>query len=187
MKEITDKITTIDWISIASCGIALLSAVFAYAQARVAHKSYKLQKAMYIDGYAKIDIMINENFFVDDRENKNVFFYFGIIISNLSDKQTSIKKYILKLNCEDIVYKPMFSMENLEHYNNLNRLSEPQNIEPHSAVAGWCVFILERNIYEKLNVNTYTLIVEDIHGVQAGADSVFLREELLNYEILKTN
>lgn len=185
MMDILCSLKANDWISVISCLIAIASAIFTFCQARVSKKTYKLQMKIYTESLAHLNLEIFNNFIYDDKQNSYIYFFFGVNISNLSDKPTSIKKYTLSLLCDNLIYKPDLSNTSLEIYSDLTRLNIAQNINPHNSVSGWCVFELLRENYQKINVNTYLLTIEDIHGQQAKKESILLREELVNYEIKK--
>lgn len=184
MKDIIISMEIGDKIAFIACIISIICAVTTFLQLKWARKDYLLQKKIYSDGISKIDLSISDNFIYDDKYKDNVYFFFGIFISNLSDKQISIKKYTLSLLCEDnIIYKPDLSNEDIDYYNSIERLHIAQNIDAHNSIAGWCMFSLSRKIYNKINIDTYVLAVEDIHNTKSQSYSVLLREDLLNYEI----
>jgi len=151
---------------------------------RIAKKEYKLQKKIYTNGIPKLELSIRDNFIYDNISNNLVYFFFGIFISNLSDKQTSLKKYVLSLICEEnLIFKPDSVFEIIDIYKELEILQIAQNIDAHSSKAGWCVFSLSREVYKKININTYIITLEDIHDIKTQTYSSLLREELINYEI----
>lgn len=173
-----------DVIAAIACIISIICAVFTFSQTKFAKKEYELQKKVYLEGLAKLELNIRDCFLYNDKNENNIFIFFGIVISNLSDKQTSIKKCILSLLCEDnIIYKPDLCDTYISIYEGLNYLNIPMNMEAHSSTAGWVKFALSREIYEKLDINMFMLSVEEIHGIKQVDNAVFVREEINNYEI----
>lgn len=184
MNNIIKSMDVGDIIACVACFISIICTIITFFQLRIAKKEYKLQKKIYTDGIPKLELSISDNFIYDDMNRDNIYFFFGIFVSNLSDKQTSIKKVILSLMCEDdLIYKPQLTRETLDLYKDLNIINNAQNIEAHSSIAGWCVFSLPRDVYKKINIDTYFITIEDIHNVIVKGYSVLLREELINYEI----
>lgn len=170
-------------ISLISVLISVFCAVFSFLQARSANDSYKLQQKVYNDGKVNFDFRILENFLVDNKESSNIYYFFGIQIFNISDKPTSIKNYELQLVCSDLVFKPKLFLDKLESYDALKQLPLSQDINAHSSVAGWCIFVLPKENHLKLDINSHVLVIEDIHNEKARQTSVLVREEVINYEI----
>lgn len=175
-----------DVISMLACFVSIFCAFFSLWQAKIAKKSYDLQKKIYLEGFSHLELNIRDSFIYDDKNEEKVFIFFGILVNNLSDKHTSIKKCVLSLLCEeDIVYKPSLSEMEDAFYKELSRFELPQNLGAHSSRAGWLKYEVSREIYMKININSFVVCVEDIHGVRALDNTVFVREELYNYEIEK--
>lgn len=188
MQE-TNLIITIDIgdiIAFIACIISVICAVFTFWQVRIAKKEYALQKKIYLDGLSKLELNIRKCFIYNDKNEDNIYLFFGLIISNLSDKQTSIKKCVLSLSCEDnIIYKPSLCETPLPLYNELDYLSIPINMEAHSSCGGWTIFKLSRDVYQKIDINMFTICVEDIHGAKVVDSTILIGEEISNYEINK--
>lgn len=188
MDELATTINAGDIIALFSCIISIICALFAFFQVRIAKNDYALQKRIYLDGTSKLELAIRNSFIFDDKKENDVYLFFGIIISNLSDKQTSIKKYVLSLLCEDnIIYKPDLCYKDLELYQDLNYLDIATNIESHNSISGWVRFILPREVYDKINIDMFMINIEDIHGTKISDSTFLVREELNNYEIGKKN
>lgn len=188
MFEITMSIDIGDIIALVACIISIICAVFTFVQVSIAHDEFALQQKIYRDGLSKLELNIRNSFLYDDKNQDNVYIFFGIIINNLSDKQTSIKKCILSLLCEDnIIYKPDLCDITISHYKELNYINIPANLDAHSSCAGWVKFVLSREVYDKIDINMFMVCVEDIHGTKAVDNTVLVREELYNYEIGKEN
>ncbi len=185
---VSTSIEVSDIVAMIACVISIFCAFFSLWQAKTAKKAYDLQKKIYLDGFSHLELNIRDSFVYDDKNEEKLFIFFGIVVNNLSDKQTSIKKCVLSLLCEeDVIYKPSLSEKEDCFYKELSKFEIPQNLGAHSSHAGWLKYEVSREIYMKININTFVVCVEDIHGVRALDNAVFVREELHNYEIEKAN
>lgn len=175
---------SLEIVTIISAIIALSSAIFAYWQARLANKALKLQKAVYEDGKVKFDIQDIENSFLYDKNGEDkVYYFFKIILSNLSDKPTSISKLQLSLTQNNKDPFIVTCIANTSIQPDLFRMSVPANIKPHSSNSGWIVFEICRQVYRNLDIDTHYIIVTDIHGVTVKREEIYVREEIVDYAI----
>lgn len=175
---------TLDFVAVISAIIALLSAGFAFWQAKIAKKTYKLQKAMYEEGKVNFAIQDIESSFLYDRNGEdNVYYFFKVILSNLSDKPTSISKIQLLLSQNNTDVLVISCTTNLLVQPDLLRLSIPNNIEPHSSNSGWIVFEINRQVYKPIDIDTHYIIATDIHGVTVRREEISVREEVIDYAL----
>jgi hypothetical protein len=175
---------SLDFVAIISAIIALLSAGFAFWQASVAKKAYKLQKAIYEEGKANFAIQDIENSFLYDKNGEDkVYYFFKVILSNLSDKPTSISKIQLSLSQNNTDALIIACTTNLLIQPDLLRLSLPNNIEPHSSTSGWVVFEINRQVYKPIDIDTHYIIATDIHGVTVRREEISVREEVIDYAL----
>lgn len=173
-----------DIVAIISAIIALLSAGFAFWQARIAKKAFKLQKAMYEEGKVNFTIQDIENSFLYDKNGEDkVYYFFKIILSNLSDKPTSISKIQLSLSQNNTDALIVACTTNIIIQPDLFRLSIPSNIEPHSSNSGWIVFEISKQVYRPLDIDTHYIIATDIHGVTVRREEIYIREEVVDYAL----
>ena len=185
--EINTSIAVGDIIAMIACIISIICAGVTLWQTKIAKKSFSLQKKIYLEGLSNLEVSIGNSFIYDNKLEEKIYVFFGIVVNNLSDKQTSIKKCILNLLCEeDIIYKPSLCESEPMFYKELSTFELPQNLNAHSSCAGWLKYVIPRDVYRKINVNAFVICVEDIHGAKALDNTVFVREELHNYEIEKT-
>ena len=175
---------SLDIVTIISAIIAFLSAVFAFWQARIAKKTFKLQKKMYEAGKINFAIQDIENCFLYDKNGEDkVYYFFKIILSNLSDKPTSISKIQLSLSQNNIDALIVACATNLIIQPDLLRLSIPNNIDPHSSNSGWVIFEVNREIYRTIDIDTHYIIATDIHGVIVRREEISVREEIVDYAL----
>ena len=172
--------TTETKLSIISALIALVSAYFSYNQAQMAKKTYKMQIET---GKSNLIIKEIKNCFVhNERRSDNVFYFFQIQLSNLSDKATSVNKIQLKLinskypviinKCDDIAIRPM-----------LNRILMPANISPNNSITGWAAFEVQKELYKEIDIDSHYILVHDIHGNVIEKEEIYVREEFIDYDI----
>lgn len=160
-----------------SAAIAVFSAIFAWSQARSAKKSYKMQQKVYEDGKAKFNIdYISSSYSYNDNKHKNIYYYFEVSVTNLSDKSTSIKKAQLELVSNDGVFKVNHN-DNLKIKRNHEILKIPFIIQPHTAISGWLVFEVPTYIHNELDIDTHYLILEDIHNLIRRKEEIYVMEE----------
>lgn len=175
---------SLDIVAIISAIIALLSAIFAFWQARIAKKTFKLQKAMYEEGKVNFAIQDIENCFLYDKNGEDkVYYFFKIVFSNLSDKPTSISKIQLSLSQNNTDALIVTCTTNLLIQPDLLRLSIPNNIEPHSSNSGWIIFEISRQVYRTIDIDTHYIIATDIHGVTVRREEISVREEVVDYAL----
>lgn len=169
-------------IQIISAAISFLSAVFAFIQAKAAQKSYRMQQKVYEDGKAKFIInCISSSYSCIDSEYKNVCYFFEISITNLSDKSTSIKSAQLELVTNDISFIVNHADNAIVKEGN-KILKIPLNIQPHTAISGWLAFKVPKDIYNKLNINTHYIILEDIHNLIRRKEEIYVMKERVKNE-----
>ncbi|MDO0822531.1 hypothetical protein [Desulfosporosinus nitroreducens] len=175
--------TNLDIIAVISATIALLSALFTSVLAWFANKTYKLQKDMFDAG--KVNFVIEEienSFMYNAKTEDKMFYFFKIVLSNLSDRATAINEICLELsyninstliiNCQDnTIIQP-----------DLSRLAIPNNMNPHSSISGWVVFEVEKKVYNAIDINTHYISVQDIHGMNAKQEVIYVREEVVRYD-----
>ena len=172
------------YISIISALFAALSAIYAKRQASSAEKQYNLQLRLYKDGNANFKIETDTGFIFINNFSDNIYFFIPVLISNISDKSTSLKDFSLILHCgENLNYKPVFTNEIINEYSSLEQLHVGENINPHSSCMGWCLFRLPKENYNRIDINKYSLSISDIHEYSSTISFVFLREEVINFEI----
>ncbi|MFT8348560.1 hypothetical protein [Clostridium saccharoperbutylacetonicum] len=173
----------LDVVAIISATIALFSAIFAFWQAMMAKKSYKLQKRMYEEGKVKFELQWIENSFLYNSKSENkIYYFFKIILANLSDKPTAITKISLKLLHDNNLSFIVSCKNSTNIQPDLSRLIIPNNIAPHNSNLGWIVFEIERKIYETININTHIILAEDIHGITAEKEEIYVREKIVGYD-----
>jgi len=173
-----------DVVAIISACIALLSAVFAFSQARSGKKTYKLEKKLYDARNANFAIQEIENSFLYNANNEDkIYYFFKVLLSNLSDSATSITKITLELIHDDNSAFIVSCQNNTEIHPDLARLSIPNNIAPHNSISGWVVFDISKRVYETININTHYIAAEDIHGVATRKEEISIREEVVGYDL----
>lgn len=171
-----------NYVAIISAAIAVLSAIFSFVQARSAKNSYRLQKKIYSDGEPKFSIQdISDSLLYNQKNLDEVYYFFKIILPNLSDKATSIieSKLELKHKKGKLIVK---YNEDCEIRNQLERLTIPIDIPPHSSRIGWLVFSVSREIYDQLEIDTHYLFLKDLHGVEVKKEKIYVMEEYINHE-----
>lgn len=170
-----------DYISLVACIVSVVAATFSYISYLLARKEYKLQLKLYSEGLPNFNFKIIESCIKDDKENEKIQYWFNLLITNMSDKQTSILEYVLKLEClEGITFRPEYAtVKNAD----VVCLELPQNIEAHSSIKGWCVFEVPRNTFKELNIESYTITLKDIHDKTDCQTPIYIKEELINYGI----
>lgn len=174
----------LDIIAIISAAIATFSAFFAFWQARIAKKALKLQSAMYEDG--KVNFLIRDienSFLYNKKEENSVYYFFKIVLSNLSDKSTSISKLQLSLSHNNTDALIVSCTNNLSIYPDLFRLDVPINIQPHSSNSGWVTFEINKDTFKGLIIDTHFIIVTDIHDVIVKREEISVREEVIGYDL----
>lgn len=175
--------TKLDIVAITSAAIALLSAIFTLLLAGFAKKTYKLQKEIFEAGKVNFVIQEVENSFLFNAKTEDkIYYFFKIVLSNLSDRANSINKICLELsynnnstliiNCQDsIIIQP-----------DLQRLTIPNNIASHNSTSGWVVFEVEKKVYNAIDINTHYIAVQDIHGMNVKKEEIYVREEVVGYD-----
>ncbi|MDU7251949.1 MAG: hypothetical protein E6274_06405 [Clostridium sp.] len=174
---------SIDIIASIGAVISLFSAIFAFAQARSAKKSYKLQKEIFEAGKVNYKLQEIENsFLVNSKNDDKIYYFFKIVLANLSDRSTSINKVSLEILHDSNVSFIIDCIDSVTIYSDLPRLTFPNNIDPHNSNSGWIVFKIERKIYDTININTHFIVVEDIHGIIVKKEEIYVREEFIGYD-----
>ena len=182
--EASTKLDTLDLVAITSAVIALLSAIFTLLLARFAKKTYKLQKEIFEAGKVNFIIQEIENIFLYNAKTEDkIYYFFKVVLSNLSDRATAINKISLELsynnnstlivNCTDsVIIQP-----------DLPRLTIPTNISSHNSTSGWVVFEVDKKVYNAIDINTHYIAVQDIHGMNVRKEEIYVREEVVGYDL----
>lgn len=185
--EVTESTLTMDagdYISAIACIVSIVAAILSFVSYLLSRKQYKLQLKMYSEGLSNFNFKIIDSCVKDDKEYDNIQYWFNLLITNISDKQTSIVEYILKLEClGDIVYIPERVDLKKEKNVDVISLGMPQNIEAHSSVGGWCVFELPRSTFKELSIEECRVVLKDIHDKTNYQTAIYIKEELINYEV----
>lgn len=173
-----------DYISAVACIISIGAAIVSFVSYRLSRKQYKLQLKMYTEGLSNFNFQIIDSCVKDNKEYDKIQYWFNLLITNISDKQTSIVEYVLKLDClGNLTYTPEFV--DLKERSNLDivSLGRPQNIEAHSSVRGWCIFELPRDTFKELSIEKCRICIRDIHDKMDCQTAIYIEEELINYEV----
>ena len=170
-----------DYISLAACVVSVIAAILSFISYLLARKEHKLQLKLYADGLPNFRFKVIESCIKDNKECDKIQYWFNLLVTNMSDKQTSISEYILKLEClQKITFKPEYvTLKNVD----VVCLELPQNIDAHSSIKGWCVFELPRDTFKELDIETCTVTLKDIHGKTDCQTPIYIKEELINYGI----
>lgn len=177
------SLSTSDMISLVACIISILAAIVSFVSYRLSKKEYNLQMKLYTEGLSNYNFEIVDSFLVDDNKSEKIQYWFNLLIVNISDKQTSIMKYELRLEClNNIIFKPEFALERQDE-ENISFLELPQNIDAHSSIRGWCIFELPRKLYKSLAIEKQTLLVKDIHEKKVEKEAIYIKEEVVNYDV----
>ena len=96
-----------DYISLAACVVSVIAAILSFISYLLARKEHKLQLKLYADGLPNFKFKVIESCIKDNKECDKIQYWFNLLVTNMSDKQTSISEYILKLEClQKITFKP---------------------------------------------------------------------------------
>ena len=173
----------LDIVAIISAAIASFSAIFAFVQARLAKKSYKLQKEIFEAGKVNFEIQgIEDSFMFNEKGENKIYYFLKIVLANLSDRPTAINKISLELLHDNNLSFIIKIQDNILIHPDLPRLTIPNNLSPHNSNSGWIVFKVERKIHDAMNINTHFILVEDIHDVTVKKEEISIREEVVGYE-----
>ncbi len=184
MKEILDSMDVGDYISAISCIISIIAAILSFVSYKLSKKEYNLQVKLYADGLANFNFSIIDACIKDNKDYDKIQYWFHLLITNLSDKQTSIVEYSLRLEClSNVVYKPEYILPDNVKNSDITVLEMPQNIEAHSSLKGWCVFELPRNTFKELGIESCSITLKDIHKKTDSQTPIYIKEELINYDI----
>lgn len=174
----------LDIVAIISAAIAFLSAIYTFFLARYAKKTYKLDKEIFEAGKANFVIQEIENCFLFNAKSEDrMYYFFKIVLSNLSDRATAINIIQLELSYNNNSTLIVNSQSNTIIQPNLHRLTIPNNIPSHNSTFGWVVFEVEKKIYDAININTHYIAVQDIHGMNVKKEEIYVREEVVGYDI----
>lgn len=184
MNEILNSMEPGDYISLVACIISIVAAGLSFISYRLSKREYALQVKIYSDGLANFNFKVIDSCLKDNNDCDKIQYWFHLVVTNLSDKQTSIIEYSLKLEClTKIVYKPEYILPSNIKNSDITLLEMPQNIEPHSSLKGWCVFELPRSNFKELEIETYSIVLKDIHQKTCSQNPIYIKEELINYDI----
>lgn len=184
MNEILNSMEPGDYISAISCIISIIAAILSFISYRLSKKEYNLQVKLYSDGLANFNFNVIDACIKDNKDYDKIQYWFHLLITNLSDKQTSIVEYSLRLEClSNVVYKPEYILPDNMKNSDITPLEMPQNIEAHSSLKGWCVFELPRSTFEELDIESCSITLKDMHKSTDSQTPIYIKEELVNYDI----
>lgn len=184
MDEILNSMDVGDYISAIACIISIIAAFLSFISYRLSKKEYNLQHKLYSDGLANFNFNIIDACIKDNKEYDKIQYWFHLLITNLSDKQTSIVEYSLRLEClSNVVYKPEYILPDNIKISDITFLEMPQNIETHSSLKGWCVFELPRSTFMELDIESCSITIKDIHSKTDSQTAINIKEEIINYDI----
>lgn len=142
----------------------VISAFYAFLQARISKKSYNLQVAIYNEGQSKFEINdIKDSFMINKNGSNKIYYLFNIMVFNLSDKSTSIQKAELCITYDNNkAYKNILSNNEKLLFTELKKIELPLNIDSHKSHIGWMIFSIPKEIYDAININTYHIELTDV-------------------------
>lgn len=182
MCELEETRIIISVVELASVVIAVIAAAIATSQAISAKKSLKLQKKIYEDGKPKINLDIIESFLVDQKGNKEIYFYFKIIVDNKSDKNNAVKNVSLRVKTTTISLILAENNNRVQEIEISEYMDTPINIDAQSSKKGWLVFSIEREAYEKIDINSYFLLIKDINDLEIEKEEILIKEVVVDYD-----
>lgn len=160
--EQTFIMDTGDYISTIACIVSIGAAILLLISYLLSRQQYKLQLKMDSDGLSNFNFKIFDACIKDDKEYDKIQYWFNLLITNMSDKQTSIIEYVLKLECSDgIIFRPECLAPDNFRNADIARVIMPQNIEAHSSTRGWCVFEIPRDTFNKLDIEERRSVILD--------------------------
>ena len=164
--------------------MSIIAAVLSFISYRLSKKEYNLQLRLYSEGAANFNFKVIDACIKDNKEYDRIQYWFNLLITNLSDKPTSILEYVLRLDClTGIVYRPEYVMPDDAHNFDIAFLNIPQNIDTHNSIKGWCIFELPRKTFNELDIESCIITLKDIHGKMDFHSPIYIKEELINYDI----
>ncbi len=169
-------------IAIIAALVSFLSAIYSGMQASSAKKSLKLQEKIYADEKPNLSFQIINSFLFDSKEEKYIDYYFYLGVYNKSNRSNSIREFTLKIISNDKNINVIQDNKCQFKYEKIKITNLPINIGANESFIGWIAFRIEKNIYDKLDINGYILSARDIFDIEYNEYEVLVREEVVGYE-----
>lgn len=158
------------YIAVFSAVISVIAMFITLWQAVLAKKTYNLEKKRLEEEKPDFKITsLNSKAIIRNDEKVQLKYY--IVISNLSNKDMTIKDIKLRIIGEErmVVLTP----NNVDDY-----LYIGDNIECNKSFHNWVEFELTKKLYSDLDILKFIIEIEDIHGNKQDEIIIYMNEEV---------
>lgn len=158
------------YVAVFSAGVSVIAMFITLWQAILANKTYSLEKKKREDGQPnfKIDSMKSKAI-IGVGETVRLTYY--VVISNLSDKDMTIKDVSLRIIGEEkmIVLKPKNAGESIYI---------GDNIQCNKSLHNWIEFKITKDLYYDLGILKFIIEIKDIYENKQDTTIIYMDEEV---------
>jgi hypothetical protein len=178
--------STANWASVGMAGGALLVAlVLGLSNRRTARRALALSERQEARRESPIDIYLNTSSGWRRAAARDRLLGFHLVISNPSDRPTSIVSAELHLTYSTgqvlttVKVPPLASLAQDAPAPDVDPVALPLRLDANDSVSGWFVFQLQDELVASRSIEGYAVVLRDVHRIEVAVQAtVFLEAEL---------